>query len=173
MHLLDHVYRTLKEIETKMNTKCVPLTIPVGHESSFSGVIDLLKMKYLVFSKNDDGMTINEEDIPADIKDDANLWREHLLDSASEFSDEVMEKYLNGDEITKDEILVFDEFYYVKVSAIYNDFYIDKGLYQNCYINEQNKKAIVEAMALGISNISVNNLNKKLKRGCKKITDIS
>lgn len=71
--------------------------------------------------------------------------------------------------ITKDEILVFDEFYYVKVSAIYNDFYIDKGLYQNCYINEQNKKAIVEAMALGISNISVNNLNKKLKRGCKKI----
>ena len=66
--------------------------------------------------------------------------------------------------ITKDEILVFDEFYYVKVSAIYNDFYIDKGLYQNCYINEQNKKAIVEAMALGISNISVNNLNKKLKR---------
>ena len=66
--------------------------------------------------------------------------------------------------ITKDEILVFDEFYYLKVSAIYNDFYIDKGLYQNCYINEQNKKAIVEAMALGISNISVNNLNKKLKR---------
>ena len=66
--------------------------------------------------------------------------------------------------ITQDEILVFDEFYYVKVSAIYNDFYIDKGLYQNCYINEQNKKAIVEAMALGISNISVNNLNKKLKR---------
>ena len=66
--------------------------------------------------------------------------------------------------ITKDEILVFDEFYYVKVSAIYNYFYIDKGLYQNCYINEQNKKAIVEAMALGISNISVNNLNKKLKR---------
>ena len=66
--------------------------------------------------------------------------------------------------ITKDEILVFDEFYYVKVSAIYNDFYIDKGLYQNCYINEQNKKAIVEAIALGISNISVNNLNKKLKR---------
>ena len=66
--------------------------------------------------------------------------------------------------ITKDEILVFDEFYYVKVSAIYNDFYIDKGLYQNCYINEQNKKAIVEAMALGISNISVNNLIKKLKR---------
>ena len=98
-------YRTLKEIETKMNTKCVPLTIPVGHESSFSGVIDLLKMKYLVFSKNDDGMTINEEEIPADLKDDANLWREHLLDSASEFSDEVMEKYLNGDEITKDEIL--------------------------------------------------------------------
>lgn len=66
--------------------------------------------------------------------------------------------------ITKDEILVFDEFYYVKVSAIYNDFYIDKGLYQNCYINEQNKKAIVEAMALGISNISVDNLNKKIKR---------
>ena len=76
-------YRTLKEIETKMNTKCVPLTIPVGHESSFSGVIDLLKMKYLVFSKNDDGMTINEEDIPLDLKDDANLWREHLLYSAS------------------------------------------------------------------------------------------
>lgn len=66
--------------------------------------------------------------------------------------------------ITQDDILVFDEFYYVKIAAIYHDFYIEKGLYQNCYINEQNKKAIVEAMALGIRNISVDNLNKKLKR---------
>lgn len=65
---------------------------------------------------------------------------------------------------TNDDVLVFDEFYYVKVSAIYHNYYIEKGLYQNCYINEQNKKAIVEAMALGISNISVDNLNKKLKR---------
>ena len=98
-------YRTLEEIQTKMGTKCVPITIPVGAESSFSGVIDLLKMKYLTFDKKDDGMTIIENDIPSDMIDKANEYRELLIDAASEFSDSLMEKYLNGDEISIDDII--------------------------------------------------------------------
>lgn len=66
--------------------------------------------------------------------------------------------------ITKDEILVYDEFYYVKVSAIYNNKFIEKGLYQDYYINDQNKEAIVEAMSYGIHSITIENLNNKLKR---------
>lgn len=66
--------------------------------------------------------------------------------------------------VSKDEILVIDDLYYVKTSAIYNGCYIEKGLYQEIYINEQEKQAIVEAMALGIRTLSVDNLNNKLKR---------
>lgn len=66
--------------------------------------------------------------------------------------------------ITKDKILVYDEFYYVKVSAIYNNKFIEKGLYQDYYINDQNKEAIVEAMSYGIHSITIENLNNKLKR---------
>lgn len=99
-------YRTIAEVEKKMNTTPVPLTLPVGSESSFSGVIDLLKMKYLTFSKDDDGATVVENDIPESEKARAEEYREFLIDKASEFSDSLMESYLNGDEIKNEDILV-------------------------------------------------------------------
>lgn len=90
-------YRTLAEIEEKMNTVAVPLTIPVGSESNFSGVIDLLKMKYLTFSKEDDGTTVTENEIPESELENAKKYREFLIDKASEFSDKIMEAYLGGE----------------------------------------------------------------------------
>ena len=99
-------YRTIAEVEKKMNTTPVPLTLPVGSESSFSGVIDLLKMKYLTFSKDDDGVTVVENEIPESEKARAEEYREFLIDKASEFSDSLMESYLNGDEIKNEDILV-------------------------------------------------------------------
>lgn len=98
-------YRTIAEVEKKMNTTPVPLTLPVGSESSFSGVIDLLKMKYLTFSKDDDGATVVENEIPESEKARAEEYREFLIDKASEFSDSLMESYLNGDEIKNEDIL--------------------------------------------------------------------
>ena len=98
-------YRTIAEVEKKMNTIPVPLTLPVGSESSFSGVIDLLKMKYLTFSKDDDGATVVENEIPESEREKAEEYREFLIDKASEFSDSLMESYLNGDEIKNEDIL--------------------------------------------------------------------
>lgn len=98
-------YRTLAEIEEKMNTVAVPLTIPVGSESTFSGVIDLLKMKYLTFSKEDDGTTVTENEIPESELENAKKYREFLIDKASEFSDKIMEAYLGGEEIKNEDLL--------------------------------------------------------------------
>lgn len=98
-------YRTLAEIEEKMNTVAVPLTIPVGSESNFSGVIDLLKMKYLTFSKEDDGTTVTENEIPESELENAKKYREFLIDKASEFSDKIMEAYLSGEEIKNEDLL--------------------------------------------------------------------
>ncbi|MDD6957739.1 MAG: elongation factor G [Spirochaetales bacterium] len=98
-------YRTLAEIEEKMNTVAVPLTIPVGSESNFSGVIDLLKMKYLTFSKEDDGTTVIENEIPESELENAKKYREFLIDKASEFSDKIMEAYLGGEEIKNEDLL--------------------------------------------------------------------
>lgn len=98
-------YRTLAEIEDKMNTVAVPLTIPVGSESNFSGVIDLLKMKYLTFSKEDDGTTVTENEIPESELENAKKYREFLIDKASEFSDKIMEAYLGGEEIKNEDLL--------------------------------------------------------------------
>lgn len=98
-------YRTLAEIEEKMNTVAVPLSLPVGSESSFSGVIDLLKMKYLTFSKDDGGATVTENEIPQNELERAEKYREHLIDKASEFSDKIMEAYLGGEEIQNDDLI--------------------------------------------------------------------
>lgn len=98
-------YRTLAEIEEKMNTIAVPLTLPVGSESSFSGVIDLLKMKYLTFSKDDGGATVTENEIPQNELENAKKYREYLIDKASEFSDKIMEAYLGGEEIQNEDLI--------------------------------------------------------------------
>lgn len=97
-------YRVIKEVEKKMNITPVPLTLPVGSESTFQGVIDLLSMKYLTFS-SPDGSEVIENEIPESERERAKEYREFLIDKASEFSDSLMESYLNGDEIKTEDIL--------------------------------------------------------------------
>ncbi len=92
-------YRVLEEMKKKLKANPVPLFIPVGEESSFSGIIDLLKGKYLTFSKDDQGTTITEEDIPSSFVDKYEEEREKLIDSLSSFSDEITELYFEGSEI--------------------------------------------------------------------------
>lgn len=92
-------YRVLEEMKKKLKANPVPLFIPVGEESSFSGIIDLLKGRYLTFSKDDQGSTITEEDIPSSYLDKYEEEREKLIDSLSSFSDEITELYFDGAEI--------------------------------------------------------------------------
>ena len=92
-----------EKIEERLGLKTLLLQIPIGNESSFSGMVDLITMKALIY--NDDlGLEIEETEIPEDLRDEAEKYREALIDTVSEQSDEITEKYLSGEEISEDEI---------------------------------------------------------------------
>ena len=82
-------------MKQRLGAKPVPITIPYGTEGNFKGVIDLLSMKFLRFD-GDEGETIAELEIPADAADEAQMYREALVESASEFSDEILAAALDG-----------------------------------------------------------------------------
>ena len=98
-------YAVLEDIKTKLKEEPVPLFIPVGKESRFEGIIDLLKMKMVVFDAASEGYDYSYVDIPADMQDEADQWREKLIDSVSSFSDEITELYFAGEEIPSDKII--------------------------------------------------------------------
>ncbi len=98
-------FRVLEDMRKKLGANPVPLCIPVGSESSFSGVIDLIDMEYLTFSADDDGRTITRSPIPASEKEKADEWREKLIDSVASYSDEITELYFDGKEIPREMIV--------------------------------------------------------------------
>ena len=98
-------YGVLEDMKKKLGAEPVPLFIPVGAESSFSGIIDLIGGKYLTFSANDQGSSITENEIPAEMADKAAEWKERLIDSVASFSDEITELYFEGEEIPRDMII--------------------------------------------------------------------
>lgn len=97
-------YSVLTQIEKKLSEHPVALFIPVGAENDFRGIIDLIKMKYLTFSVDDKGSTITENDIPSDMKEKADEYREKLIDAVASYSDEITELYFEGEEIPEDMI---------------------------------------------------------------------
>lgn len=92
-----------EKIEERLGVKTLLLQIPIGSESSFLGMVDLITMKALIY-KDDLGLDIEETEIPDDLKEEAEKYREALIDTVSEQSDEITEKYLSGEPITEDEI---------------------------------------------------------------------
>lgn len=97
------VITQMKEI---LKANACPIEIPIGQEESFKGVIDLIKMKAIYWRDESLGAEYTVEDIPADQVDEAQQWRDNLLEKAADFDDEMMEKYLEDPStITQDEIL--------------------------------------------------------------------
>jgi len=88
----------------RLRTNPVPLTIPIGSGDTFSGVIDLVRMKALRFDESAQGATFTEEDIPAELLDEATQRRESLVESATEADDELLEKVVGGAELSEREI---------------------------------------------------------------------
>ncbi|MCK9190688.1 MAG: elongation factor G [Sphaerochaetaceae bacterium] len=97
-------YSAVEDIEKQLHANPVPLFLPIGGENDFSGIIDLLKMKKLTFSKEDQGETIIESDIPEDMMDLATEWRENLIDKASAYDEEIMDMFFNEEEIPTEKI---------------------------------------------------------------------
>ena len=98
-------FAVLEDMKKKLGVEPVPLFIPVGAESSFSGIIDLIREKYLTFSVTDQGSTIEEHEIPSSMVDLTAEWKEKLIDSVASFSDEITELYFEGEEIPRDMII--------------------------------------------------------------------
>ncbi|PHM62698.1 elongation factor G [Xenorhabdus ishibashii] len=96
--------RVVEQIKTRLAANPVPLQLAIGAEDTFTGVIDLLKMKAINWNDEDQGITFEYEDIPADMLEQAQEWHQNLIESAAEASEDLMDKYLGGEELTEEEI---------------------------------------------------------------------
>ena len=96
--------RVVAQLRKRLGANPVPLQIPVGAEDSFSGVVDLIRMKAIYWNESDMGLTYQEESIPEGLLSSAVEWREKLVESAAESSDELMEAYLEEGELTEAQI---------------------------------------------------------------------
>ncbi|MBT5923015.1 MAG: elongation factor G [Cellvibrionales bacterium] len=92
------------QLRERLGANAVPLQMTIGAEEEFRGVVDLLKMKAIIWNEDDMGMTFNYEDVPADMLDTCEAMREYMVEAAAEANDELMEKYLEDGELTEDEI---------------------------------------------------------------------
>ena len=98
-------FRVVEQMKTRLRANPVPIVIPVGAEDAFEGVVDLLKMKAIIWNEEDKGVTFTYGDIPADLVATAEEWRQNMIEAAAEASEELMDKYLGGEELTEAEII--------------------------------------------------------------------
>ena len=92
------------QLKERLGAEPVPLQMTIGAEDEFKGVVDLVKMKAILWSEADQGMTFDYADIPDDIADDCALMHEALVEAAAEATEELMEKYLETESLTEEEI---------------------------------------------------------------------
>ena len=97
-------FMVVNQLKARLGATPVPLQINIGAEDDFKGVVDLIKMKAVMWNEADQGLTFTYEDIPADLLDTAEEWREKLIEAAAEASEELMDKYLEGEELDEAEI---------------------------------------------------------------------
>ncbi|WP_022964796.1 elongation factor G [Halopseudomonas pelagia] len=96
--------RVVEQIKQRLGHTPVPIQLAIGAEEGFEGQVDLLRMKAIYWDDADQGMTFREEAIPADMLEMAQKYREQMIEAAAEANDELMNKYLEGGELTNDEI---------------------------------------------------------------------
>ena len=96
-------YNVLQMMVDRLGCNPVAVTLPIGAESDFKGIIDLMKMKAYIY-ENDTGTEIDEEDIPADYVEKAEEYREKMVEVICETDEELMEKYFGGEELTEEEL---------------------------------------------------------------------
>ncbi len=96
-------YEVFDQIRERLGAKPIALQLPIGSESDFKGIIDLIEMKAVVYT-DDLGNTFDTAEIPTDLQEQADEWRHHLTEAAAETDDDLMEKYFSGEELTVEEI---------------------------------------------------------------------
>ena len=98
-------FRAVEQVKSRLRGNPVPIVLPIGAEDGFTGVIDLLKMKTIIWDEASQGMKFEYGEIPPDLVPVAEEWREKMVEAAAEVSDVMMEKYLGGERLTEDEIV--------------------------------------------------------------------
>ncbi len=97
-------YKVYDQMKLRLNANPVPVVIPIGAEDNFKGVVDLVKMKAIIWDEASQGMKFEYQDIPAELVEAANKWRENLVESAAEASEELMNKYLEEGTLSEEDV---------------------------------------------------------------------
>ena len=97
--------RVVEQIKQRLGSNPVPVQLPIGAEDKFSGVVDLIKMKAIKWNDEDLGATYVEEDVPENMTDVCNLWREKMVESAAESSEEILDHYLENGDLDQNQII--------------------------------------------------------------------
>jgi elongation factor G len=97
-------YRVIDQMKQRLLANPIPVQLPIGAEENFKGVVDLIRNKAIIYG-NDLGTDIKEVEIPADMKDDAEIYRTAMIEAAAEQDDELISKYLEGEQLTEEEII--------------------------------------------------------------------
>ena len=98
-------FETVQQMKDILGANPCPVQIPIGAEENFKGVVDLIKMKAILWHDETMGAEYEVDEIPADLVDEANEWREKMVENAANFDDDLMEKYLEGEEIPEDQLI--------------------------------------------------------------------
>ena len=98
-------FETVQQMKDILGANPCPIQIPIGAEENFKGVVDLIKMKAILWHDETMGAEYSVEDIPTDLVDEANEWHEKMVESAANFDDEVMEMYLDGQDIPEEKLM--------------------------------------------------------------------
>lgn len=98
-------FKVVEQMRTRLTANPVPIVIPIGAEDSFQGVVDLIKMKAILWDEASQGMKFEYAAIPAELEADAGKWRESMVEAAAEASEELMNKYLENGELSEDDII--------------------------------------------------------------------
>ncbi|MBQ0959187.1 elongation factor G [Ideonella sp. 4Y11] len=97
-------FKVVDQMKTRLKANPVPVVIPIGAEENFKGVVDLIKMKAIFWDEASQGMKFSYEDIPAELTELAQEWREKMVEAAAEATEELMNKYLETGDLTEEEI---------------------------------------------------------------------
>ncbi|MBN9463663.1 MAG: elongation factor G [Burkholderiales bacterium] len=95
-------FKVYDQMKTRLKANPVPIVVPIGAEEGFKGVVDLIKMKAIVWDEASQGMKFSYADVPADLLDTCNKWRENMVEAAAEADEELMNKYLEEGELSED-----------------------------------------------------------------------
>ena len=97
-------FRVVGQVKSRLGANPVPVQLPIGAEEKFEGVIDLIRMKAIYWDESNMGTTFEFRDIPADLQAVSKEWRDKMIEAAAEGDEDLLNKFLEGEELTNDEI---------------------------------------------------------------------